>query len=101
MNKETFISENKTIIDTDYYLKLLNCEQENQRKLYTSNGNKFTKYELLDDYEGLLQENKLLKNNWNELRNWLLCMQEVSHLDLNCLQSVLSKMQEIESGKNE
>lgn len=51
--------------------------------------------------ELLEQENQRLKENWNELKEWLLCMQEVSHLDLKCLQSVLSKMQEIESGKND
>ena len=31
MSKETFIDGDKTLIDTDYYLKLLNCEQENQK----------------------------------------------------------------------
>lgn len=29
MNRETFIDENKTILNTDFYLHLLSCENEN------------------------------------------------------------------------
>jgi hypothetical protein len=51
------------------------------------------------DGELLLEYIIKLQNNWNELKEWLLCMQEVSHLDLKCLQSVLFKMQELEGNK--
>lgn len=40
----------------------------------------------------------LRKNNWNTLKKWLLCMQEVSYLDTNCLKATLEKMQELEEG---
>ena len=31
MKRETYINGNKTIIDTDFYLELLNKEQENSQ----------------------------------------------------------------------
>lgn len=56
---------------------------------------------LLDLQKSMDKQYEELENNWNKLKKWLLCMSEISHLDLKCLQAVLSKMQEIESGKNE
>ena len=41
-----------------------------------------------------------LEHNWNELKKWLLCMREVSHLDINCLNATLDKMQSLEERWN-
>lgn len=44
-------------------------------------------------------ENQQLEDNWNALNKWLLCMEEVSHLDLKTLQAVVYEMQQIK-GRN-
>ena len=70
-----YVLMNNEIIKDDKKEELLkyyfNLQQENQKKLYTSNGNEFTKYELLDDYERILQENQQLKEKieWYEKEN--------------------------------
>ena len=48
----------------------------------------------------IAKENQQLEHNWNELKKWLLCMQEVSHLDINCLNATLDKIKELEEGGN-
>lgn len=82
------------IDDNDDYIllrsRIKELEQENQKKLYTSNGNKFTKYELLDDYESILQENQQLKKLNDE-------MDELATLQLryaNKMKSVLDEIRE-------
>lgn len=79
-----------------------NCEDKNcehyisKQELYFENQQLKEKYlNAVADYETTKSENQQLKDNWNELKKWLECMCEVSHLDIMCLNAVLNKMQEI------
>lgn len=71
------------------------------KTLYYRNETKRNKIEQLE------QKNKRLQNNWNELkkcvREWILyhSVCEEDYKELNVLEDVESKMQELEKGKDE
>lgn len=48
------------------------------------------------DKRMLEHENNILNTKWTELENWVKAMLEVSHLDMNCLQSVLCEMRRLD-----
>ena len=94
---------NSSIDDYKFLIESYRKENKHLRELQRNMDKQYQELEeRLDNasknYTKYIQERD---NNWNELKEWLLCMEEVSHLDIKCLQSVLSKMQEIESGKND
>lgn len=57
------------------------------------------KFKMLCHLEDFEIEYHKLEHNWNELKKWLECMCEVSHLDIMCLNATLNKMTELERGE--
>lgn len=49
------------------------------------------------DKRMLEYENDILNTKWTELENWVKAMLEISHLDMNTLQSVLCEMRRLDS----
>lgn len=81
---------------TNLQQKVEQLEKENNKKLYTSNHNQFTKYELLDDYERILKINKQLENIRKEAIEFIRHKQLIQEQVLQTKHYYLSSFEMIE-----
>ena len=94
MNKEEIMNQLK---------KILNKYPDKQREILLYIFGRDNLIEMINEptYEELQQENKQLKDNWNELKKWL---EENESFDDYCNEttftSVLEKMLELEGSNN-
>lgn len=99
MSKQTYIDGNKTLIDTDYYLKLLNCQEEN-KKLKEQLGNRIVEFGYKENkYKFVLEEIReyILENKNKTIApygdntdyDYEICLYEE---DIHCLLKILDKV---------